>query len=93
MAKQPSVAELQSAAQRKLLLEEGLKSQYQELDRIDQMLAAAAARKSGLLQLPGMEVEVENNFTDRDGHPKNVVFGKIACVKRWKINIRPLVRT
>ena len=92
MARQPTVAELQSAAERKLLLEEGLKSQYQELDAIDGMLARAAMkREDATLRLPSLTVKVDDQFLDRDGNPRSLVFGKIACVKRWKIEIRPAV--
>ena len=86
----PSPAQLKKAAQRKLLLDEGLKAQYQELDSIERTLVEAN-KGAGTLRLPGMDVEIEDNFLDRDGEMKTVAFGKVAAIKRWKINIRPTV--
>lgn len=90
----PTAAALKKAAHRKLLVEDGLKAQYAELDEIDALLAAASKPDKSVhnlrtLALPGMDVEIEDQFTDREGEPKRMAFGRVACVKHWKVTIRP----
>ena len=89
--KKHTKAQLLASAQRLLDINAQCKALYAERDQCESILLRACG-DDGRIELPAMTVEVQDNFRDRDGNPRNVAF-KTAAVKRFDLKILPAAKT